>query len=255
MDFAICRVPAAPVRKEPAHRSEMVNQLLFGETMSVLEEKGEWLKIVSTGDGYEGWVTFHLIEEVSSHLAGQSARYVSSQLVSSITSDSGTIHIPAGSFLTGFDKKSAKLWNSEYQFKGDFADTSLPVPEKVDAIARQWLNAPYLWGGKTLMGIDCSGFVQTVFRICGFHLKRDAWQQEQQGTPVSGEAMKGDVAFFHNEQGRVIHVGILISPHQIIHASGKVRIDEFNATGILNNELKKYTHHLHSVRRMAASGK
>ena len=255
MNFAICRVPAAPVRREPSHRSEMVNQLLFGETMEVLEENGAWLKIISTCDRYEGWVTFHLVEPANSHLAENPARYVSSQLVSNITSGSGNFLIPGGSFLAEFDEKSGKLWNAEFQFKGDYADASAARPEKLISVARQWINVPYLWGGKTLMGIDCSGFVQTVFRICGIHLKRDAWQQEEQGTLVTGEALEGDVAFFHNDQGRVVHVGILVSPHQIIHASGKVRIDELNETGIQNNELKKLTHHLHSIKRMTVSGK
>lgn len=255
MDFAICRVPAAPVRKEPAHRSEMVNQLLFGETMKVLEQKDEWFKIMSISDSYEGWVTFHLIEQISRQLAEQPIRYVSSQLVSDITHDSGNIHIPGGSFLTGFDEKTGKLWNEEFLFRGNYSDTTVSKTEKVVSTARQWLHAPYLWGGKTLMGIDCSGFVQTAFRICGVLLKRDAWQQEQQGTTVMGETKEGDVAFFHNDKGRVIHVGILISSNQIIHASGKVRIDAFDSKGIMNNELEKYSHHLHSVKRMVSSGK
>jgi hypothetical protein len=254
MDYGICIVPAAPVRKEPSHRSEMVNQLLFGETIQVFEKKDEWFRIVSTFDQYEGWVTFHLIELIS-NFPEHSSRFVSSDLVSEIITATHPIHIPAGSSLTGFDKVSRKLWKPEFRFEGRYSDASLPIAEQIVPTAFQWLNAPYLWGGKTLMGTDCSGFVQTVFKICVFTLQRDAWQQQQQGTSVTEDTRAGDVAFFHNEHGRVIHVGIIISHNRIIHASGKVRIDELDTKGILNHELKKYTHHLHSVKRMSYENK
>jgi hypothetical protein len=255
MEYAICRVPAAPVRKDPAHRSEMVNQLLFGETMLVMEEKDEWLRIVSTLDSYEGWVTFHMVEPAGSELAGKPARFVASGLVNKIEGGEFPIHIPLGSSLPGFNEISKELWKPEFRFHGTYEDTSIVFPDKIIPKAKSWMYAPYLWGGKTFMGTDCSGFVQTVFRTCGFLLKRDAWQQEEQGTKVElGEAKEGDVAFFHNQHGRVIHVGIIISPAEIIHASGRVRTDRLDSKGIFNKELGKYTHELHSVKRMTGSG-
>jgi cell wall-associated NlpC family hydrolase len=113
------------------------------------------------------------------------------------------------------------------------------------------LNVPYRWGGKSVMGIDCSAFVQLCAKIAGYKLPRDASQQYDFGEEVSlSEALPGDIAFFENENHRIVHVGILLSRNMIIHASGEVRIDAIDETGIFNNELNKYTHYLNKVKRL-----
>lgn len=252
MNFAICPLAAAPVRKEPSHRSEMVNQLLFGETLEILEEKNEWVRVRSSFDQYEGWLTHHLIMAVDEQVYIQPSRFVTMDLLSVIHNGHHNIHVSVGSSLTGFTEEERHLWNKQYSFEGNYVDTAKSIKKFSMSTAIKWINTPYLWGGKTFLGVDCSGFVQTLYKVHGVQLKRDAWQQQEQGLPVDGfsSSRLGDVAFFHNEQGRVVHVGIVLENNNIIHASGTVRVDELDSEGIMNVEMGKRTHQLHSIRRM-----
>jgi gamma-D-glutamyl-L-lysine dipeptidyl-peptidase len=161
------------------------------------------------------------------------------------------MQIPMGSILHGYDAASGKLWDETYMYEGSLKQATTPDPAAIIDTGKLWLNAPYLWGGKTFMGVDCSGFVQTVFRVFGISLLRDAWQQAMHGQEVEGveNAMQGDLGFFQNREGKVTHVGLLISGDEIIHASGRVRIDRLDTTGIYNSETQRYSHQLHSVRR------
>jgi hypothetical protein len=253
MRYAICTVPAAPVRKEDAHRSEMVNQLLFGETMEVVEERGEWLRIRSLYDEYEGWLTHHLVTDAGGEIAKAPLAYVTEGLINTVRFKDQLMIVPMGSGLPAFSEQTGSFWNGE--FTGPYRRTSDSFETKdIIETAEEWLNVPYLWGGKTLMGVDCSGFVQTVFKLYGLQLKRDAYLQVEQGKSVDrSDIATGDLAFFHNEKGRVTHVGIMINADQIIHASGKVRIDSLDEKGIWNREQGKRTHELHSVRRITMS--
>lgn len=238
--YAVCDVAAAPVRKEAAHKSEMVNQLLYGEPVEVFDEKEEWRFIRSLYDGYEGWVTFHLIKRVQESDANPENFVFTKELFTEMSMENGDrLYLPMGSFLrAGGD------------YNGTQNDKDLSV-EKLIFTATKWLHVPYLWGGKTAMGVDCSGFVQTVFKVHGIVLQRDAFQQAAQGLPLNLEESKaGDVAFFNNDAGRITHVGILLNNNQIIHAAGKVRIDPIDKNGIQNKELKKQTHHLHSIKKI-----
>ncbi|MFL5740554.1 MAG: NlpC/P60 family protein [Flavisolibacter sp.] len=251
MNYAICTVAAAPVRKENAHRSEMVNQLLFGERMEVLEEKEEWFRIRSLYDGYEGWLTSHLITTIEAAWAEEPVRLVASGLINPLTLPDQLVNIPMGSELTGYDEETRLLWNGQYKYHGTVRD----IKRGYDAdlfrkIIHAWMNAPYLWGGKTMMGVDCSGFVQTIFKLMGIQLKRDAWQQAEQGSETNlDQSKEGDLGFFCNEKGRVTHVGIIVGGAEIVHASGKVRRDRLDEKGIVNRDNNKRTHTLYSIRR------
>jgi Cell wall-associated hydrolases (invasion-associated proteins) len=253
ISYAICSVAAAPVRKEPSHRSEMVNQLLFGDTMQVLEEKDEWKRIKTIYDGYEGWLTYHLVSEINEKLATTQTDYFASAITNPITLTDQLITAPMGSALTGFDQENRLLWDPVYKFHGTYRKVSAGFNEEMlIKLIYQWINAPYLWGGKTYMGVDCSGFVQTIYKVLGIQLKRDAWQQQEQCTGFlePEEAVTGDLAFFSNDANRVIHVGIILPQHQIVHASGKVRIDKLTKGGIINVDTNKQSHKLHSIRKV-----
>lgn len=252
MKYAICTVAAAPVRKEPSHRTEMINQLVFGERVEVLETKEEWLQVRSLFDGYEGWITFHLISEIEEAMAVAHCNYCTSDLLNKIESTAASFFVPMGSFLMGFDPFT-KNFMRQFWFSGNYQTLGTHTSSAaLEHTARQWLNVPYLWGGKTAMGVDCSGFVQTIFKVHSCNLKRDAYQQAEEGNAVENltAAQKGDLAFFHNEAGKVTHVGLLLNQSEIIHAAGKVRIDQINENGIFNRELNKQTHQLHSIRRI-----
>lgn len=248
MEVLICNVAAAPVRAEPAHRSEMSNQLLFGEAVEVKERKDEWLLVRSNYDDYEGWITEHLLEGFSGNWNGDS---IASELLNPVFINNKKINIPMGSFLPGYNFSTKKLWKDNFRYEGKLNDRSSFISiEHLESVAKEFLHTPYLWGGKTCMGIDCSGFAQTCYKMIGIKLPRDAWQQELQGEEVSfPDVKKGDLAFFHNEKGRVTHVGLMLDAYKIIHASGKVRIDDVTEEGIIHSENGKKTHQLKSFNR------
>ncbi len=254
MDYAVVAVPAAPVRRKPNHRKEMVNQLLFGEIVKVLKTNGDlWVKIRSLHDGYEGWLTNTLLEVVDEKTARAVSVYATSDMLSAVSVEKKKIHVPVGSTLPFFESGKGKLGNVDYNFSGHYfnRDEQQPSAELVKQLIAKWLNAPYLWGGRTPLGVDCSGFVQIIFKLMGIDLPRDAWQQAQEGKPVKklSEAQTGDLAFFDNKED-IVHVGILLGNEQIIHSSGKVRIDEINKKGVVNAVTGKRVLSLKAVRRM-----
>ncbi|MBS1655208.1 MAG: C40 family peptidase [Bacteroidetes bacterium] len=255
MQFAACTVPAAPVRKEAAHRSEMVSQLLFGETMQVLEKDREWLHIRSLHDGYIGWLTNHLVTEIDEATANHKTEWVVTGLLNTIHVNGKPMQVPVGSSLIGFAAAKGKAGKLEYEYAGrEMMNRYAVQPDDaiVTELTSKWLNAPYLWGGRTPLGVDCSGFCQVVFKQMGIDLLRDAWQQAEQGKPVDhlADTKCGDLAFFDNAEEKIIHVGILVSPGKIIHSSGKVRIDTIDEGGIINADTGERTHHLKTIRRM-----
>ncbi len=253
MEYAVVAVPAAPVRRKPRHQSEMVSQLLFGETVRVLKEKdAPWLKVRSLHDGYEGWMTSNLLRETSEKDAKRVVEFVTTGLVNTVVAGDRAINIPLGSSLPFFGDGTGRLADTNFSFNGGFANRKLaqPGPDLIKQLTHQWLNAPYMWGGRTLFGVDCSGFVQVNYKMMGIDLPRDAWQQAQQGTTIKKlkEAACGDLAFFDDRE-EIVHVGILLSPDRIIHASGRVRIDMIDKKGIVNGDTGKRTHTLRSIKR------
>jgi gamma-D-glutamyl-L-lysine dipeptidyl-peptidase len=254
MEHAIVSVPAAAVRRKPNHRREMVNQLLFGEAVKVIREKGDlWVKVRSLHDNYEGWITNTLLQEVSREEANQYCEYVTAGLVNTVLFNKINTLVPWGASLASFRDAKGKIGNHSYTFNGSIIkrEEQQPGPELLNKLVMPWLNAPYLWGGRTIYGVDCSGFVQVVYKMMGLDLPRDAWQQAQEGRTVKKlkDAICGDLAFF-DDKDEIVHVGILLNNEQIIHASGKVRIDNIDKKGIIRTDNGKRTHSLRAIKRL-----
>ncbi|NVO19342.1 MAG: C40 family peptidase [Bacteroidetes bacterium] len=258
MKGIICK-SIVPVWSEPSWRSEMVTQLLFGESYEIMDEKDGWLLVSGTADHYEGWINggmSSLIDTSYYEKMISKDAFKVDEIVAKATNlkDNTTIHLVKGSLLPLLNEGIVDLGSNTFQFHGSYsAFPKQPDISKLESEALSYLNAPYLWGGRSPFGIDCSGFVQMVYRNCGINLPRDARQQVELGDIISfiSETVKGDLAFFENTAGTIIHVGILLGDNKIIHASGSVRIDAIDHQGIFNRELGKYTHQLRIIKRLS----
>ena len=251
--FGICNLANIPLRLEPSDRSELVSQVLFGEHFEILEQNPKWAKIKLAYDAYEGWIDlkqFKSITEEQFQLLSEDATILNGDLIEYITSEENLLMpIPLGASLNFLNHSDINTDN--LLFEGCRISGTKPKSE-ILSTAYMYLHAPYLWGGKTPFGIDCSGFTQMVYKLNGYKLLRDASQQAIQGEALSfiEESEPGDLAFFDNEEGNIIHVGIIMENNYIIHASGKVRIDRLDHLGIYNSELNKHTHKLRVIKKI-----
>lgn len=251
--FAICNLAIIPLRAEPSDRSEIVSQVLFGEHFEILETQKQWSKIKLHFDDYEGWVDtkqYQLISKNSFNQLSKDAIILNADLVEYVsTYNNSLIPIPLGASLSFLNHHEINIEN--FDFEG-MKTTGIKPKSDIIATAFMYLNAPYLWGGKTPFGIDCSGFTQMVYKLNGYKLLRDASQQSNQGEALSfiEESEPGDLAFFDNEEGKIIHVGIIMENNYIIHASGKVRVDRLDHLGIYNSEQNRHTHRLRVIKKI-----
>jgi len=257
MDKAICNNPILPLRTSPAHRAEMCDQIVFGEAFQILENKGSWHYIRRIPDHYEGWIEGAHFVPVSPEQADSSSRRpgrVVTRPFLQLIRDDRPIWIPGGARLPFFDASTGSftLGPHRYSFSGEAPAAITHPREQTEQLAKGYLNAPYLWGGKTIFGIDCSGFTQLILRMCGYELPRDSPQQVDHGRVLDFimDARPGDLAFFGDEEGTIVHTGIMLGPDRIIHASGKVRIDPIDQQGIYNRQQKKYTHKLRVIKNI-----
>jgi hypothetical protein len=251
MEYGICNLAVIPLRAEPNDRSEQVSQVLFGEAFEITEWRERWVKIITENDNYTGWIG-RLQFVMLGHIAYNNFKHARPPLTyRAVTqawkiADNSIIYLPAGSSLAFLEGTTCQIGAERFEIIGEIGEH-----EDMATTAKSFLNAPYLWGGRTHFGIDCSGFTQVVFKLNNIQLKRDASQQVKEGVLVESlsRARLGDLAFFNNEEGRVTHVGILLNNEHIIHASGKVKIDMIDNDGIYSKEQKRHTHTLHSIRR------
>ncbi|MDA9272513.1 C40 family peptidase [Flavobacteriaceae bacterium] len=248
MKYGICNLSIVPLRAEAADSSELVTQVLYGEVFKVLESRKKWCRIRLAFDGYQAWIDnkqFLFIEEENYNDISRQTPIVCEDLVDMVyTKDNQMLSIVMGSSLNG-------LAILNHDFEGSSVEAKFAKDNLINT-ALLYLNTPYLWGGKTPFGIDCSGFTQMVYKLNGYPLKRDASQQVEQGEALSfiEESEPGDLAFFDNAEGDITHVGIIMKDNYIIHAHGKVRIDRLDHTGIFNIQTSLHTHKLRVIKRI-----
>jgi gamma-D-glutamyl-L-lysine dipeptidyl-peptidase len=259
MLFGYCHLPLIALRAEPNQKSEMVSQVLFGEHFqieNIIED--EWIKVKLAHDGYSGWISFkqfRFISELEYDAIQKNSTHICSHPFNKlIEQDGGPLLIPFGAYLPNLSDQKFKIQNKAFEYKGDSIPTADIKANRLELIriAQQFLNVPYLWGGKSFLGIDCSGFTQLVFQTQNIILPRDAYLQAEIGSPHSfvEEAQAGDLAYFDNAEGHITHVGIMLDNTTIIHASGQVRIDKIDHYGIFHSEKKKYSHLLRVIKNV-----
>ncbi|MDQ0783359.1 C40 family peptidase [Chryseobacterium sp. W4I1] len=237
MNKGICNVTVAPVRAENSDKAEIVTEILFGESADILEVNKNWTKIKMHYDGYEGWMDTKQLKPVTDEELGK-------RKITVVTEDFASVLMNDGKTLLSM--------GSEVEFPAVASRRSHDLRESIALAAKEFLNVPYLWGGKSFFAVDCSGFTQLVYKIHDIKLPRDTYQQAEVGVPLTfvEESQPGDLAFFENPEGKIIHVGIMLDNQRIIHASGKVRIDILDSTGIFNKEMNKHTHKLRVIKNV-----
>lgn len=246
----LATVPVVPVRREPSDKSEQITQWLFEEPLELLEEREKWSLLRSKLDGYEGWADNKQIKTAPASFEGQ-LHFVTAPCTQ-LFGNEHSLWLPHGTGLL--------LDSRGYTSSGYFADNGQCSPvlsasaQSLEQHGRLYLGTSYLWGGRSIWGIDCSGLMQQLYRMHGIALPRDAYQQATVGETIHliGEAKAGDLAFFDNEEGKIIHVGMILPEGKILHASGQVRIDQLDHFGIYNKHTQRYSHHLRLITRVLA---
>lgn len=204
--------PKAPIRRSPAHSAEMVSEVLLGTLLEILEERGDWYRI-RTPDGYLGWIRRGgVLEDLGAIAEWQAfpAGVVQAPLVSA-----NEMVLSAGSVLRLKEGVWRDPLGNRYPLDTALAEDALTLtPDAVVHTAQRFLGLPYLWGGKSGWGVDCSGLTQLVAQLCGLSLPRDADQQETVLETVTRDELKaGDWVFFPG------HVGFYLGDGTVLHAS------------------------------------
>ncbi len=258
MHYAISVLPAIPLRSAPSEKEEMLTQLVFGEHVKIVEKKEKWSFVETDFDSYHGWVDNTMIHPLSEELLTElknTETKVTGDLFLPVLGDHDNypFYIPAGSYLYNFCKSTNRFSIADLNFRCLKTPLFYPradIREYITDAANSFVNIPYLWGGKNPFGMDCSGLTQTVMKLFGVNIPRDSSQQAKTGVIVgrAEDSKPGDLAFFETSKGVVTHTGIITGEHQIVHSSGKVRIDKIDNRGIYNEELKSYTHNLQVIK-------
>ena len=256
MIFSICSLSVVPVRSGRNFKSEMITQLLFGEVVECWEKKGVWTKIRCLWDNQIGWVPTNQLTQIT---AEEAERYQTNyaccmELAQPAIANDHFLPLTMGASLPCFDGMRFEIAGTSYSFSGQVIS-----PQNINAtidllikLARKYLYAPELDGGRSPFGIDSTGLIQVLFKMLGILMPRDAYLQARKGESIDfyEQAAIGDLVFFQDKNGHINHVGIICDNDCILHTDGKVRIDKIDHFGIFNTDLNKYTHQLRVIKRV-----
>lgn len=252
MKIFICGNVFVPLRSGPSHKAEMLSQVLFGEKYRITDETGHWYKVETIFDNYSGWIDINHSQHTEdiNNLTG----YVLNRSLTCFKNDNTKLVLEAGCeiYNPDFENKLFSAGENKFSAGSGFIASCINLNESIADTAMKFINSPYIWGGRIPSGIDCSGFVQLVYKIRSVSIPRDSWQQAEAGQSISfiNESQPGDLVFFDDERGRITHVGMILSQGLVIHASGRVRIDAIDHQGIYKNEIGGYSHRLRTIRRI-----
>ena len=247
-----------PVMLEPDHSSMMISQLLFGEEFILLEKSGNWLHIRAEFDGTEGWV----VEQ------GVEFREASYEENIGLLSNFRLLALPSATVLDltkGQQRiiSSGAVWNTEtgntltwYGHEFEFISREgFIIPGSgfnPGEFGKRIVSLPAIPGGRSGFGFDSSGLVQMLCRMRGQNIPRNFREQAELGTTINFmyEVEEGDLAFFDNEEGEIIHVGMILDSGYLLHCASCVSIDHLDHHGIFSNEKEGYTHKLRVIKRI-----
>jgi gamma-D-glutamyl-L-lysine dipeptidyl-peptidase len=252
MEVFICENVFVPLRSGPSHKSEMLSQILFGESYRIIDQAGSWIKIEMFFDNNRGWIDLGHLQQSPEINNGKS--FVLNRSLQCQKNDKTNLILEPGSqiYNPDFNDKTFMLGKSLFSATGDFSNNHISTTESLPETALSFINSPYIWGGRIPSGIDCSGLTQLVYKIHGISIPRDCWQQAETGETISfiSDARPGDLVFFDNERGKISHVGMIIATGSVIHASGRVRVDTIDHQGIFKPEIGGYSHRLRLIKRI-----
>lgn len=252
MEIYICENVFVPLRSGPSHKSEMLSQVLFGESYRIIDQAGKWIKIETSFDNYHGWIDLDHLQH--SPVLKKEKSYVLNRSMKCHKNDDTKLILEPGSeiFNPDFKTKTFMTGKTVFRASDNFSEQFITTSESLSDTALRFINSPYIWGGRIPSGIDCSGLTQLVYKIHGIPIPRDSWQQAETGDPISfiNDAMPGDLVFFDNDTGKISHVGMILAAGLVIHASGRVRIDNIDHQGIFKPEIGGYSHKLRLIKRI-----